>query len=298
MNEGGRAFLGARDFLFRHRDDYAAACAGFRWPELDRVQLGARLVRRARARQPPPGPPDRRDEGGDDADQLRRDGRALLARRQLPARARRPPRRPRAGDAPQRRPPLGDHAGGDQARRGRHPRLHAAHGRRPPGPRRARRVRHVVTDAPSAEKLAAVPGDYTRLLVGGAMEGCGPTRRRYAAPPISRPTARPAPTIRSSSTSPRGPPRSPSWCCTPTRATRWGTSRRCTGSACGRGTCTTTSARRAGPSTPGAASSRRGTRAPPSSSTSSRASTAGRPSRCWPATGSPRSARRPRCGGC
>jgi acetyl-CoA synthetase len=34
--DGGQAFLAARDFLIAHRDDYAAAYAGFRWPELDR----------------------------------------------------------------------------------------------------------------------------------------------------------------------------------------------------------------------------------------------------------------------
>jgi hypothetical protein len=32
-------------------------------------------------------------------------------------------------------------------------------------------------------------------------------------------------------TSPPAPPASPSWCCTRTRATRWATCRRCTGSA-------------------------------------------------------------------
>ena len=31
-----------------HRTDYAAALREFRWPRLERVQLGARLVRRAR----------------------------------------------------------------------------------------------------------------------------------------------------------------------------------------------------------------------------------------------------------
>src|SRR3954470_1905292 len=31
-----QAFLEARDFLIAHRDDYAAAFAGFRWPQLDR----------------------------------------------------------------------------------------------------------------------------------------------------------------------------------------------------------------------------------------------------------------------
>ena len=33
--DAGRAFLEARDFLIAHRDDYAAAYAGFRWPELE-----------------------------------------------------------------------------------------------------------------------------------------------------------------------------------------------------------------------------------------------------------------------
>src|SRR4051794_33652160 len=36
MPHPGRSFLEARDFLIAHRDDYAAACAGFRWPRLDR----------------------------------------------------------------------------------------------------------------------------------------------------------------------------------------------------------------------------------------------------------------------
>src|SRR5579863_4968861 len=30
------AFLAARDFLIRHREDYAVACRDFRWPKLDR----------------------------------------------------------------------------------------------------------------------------------------------------------------------------------------------------------------------------------------------------------------------
>jgi non-ribosomal peptide synthetase component F len=39
-------------------------------------------------------------------------------------------------------------------------------------------------------------------------------------------------------TSPPAPPPSPSWCCTRRKATRWATCRPCTGSACGRGMCT------------------------------------------------------------
>src|SRR5579875_2016998 len=33
---GGAAFKAARDFLLATRNDHRAACAGFRWPELDR----------------------------------------------------------------------------------------------------------------------------------------------------------------------------------------------------------------------------------------------------------------------
>ena len=67
---------------------------------------------------------------------------------------------------------------------------------------------------------------------------------------------------------------SPSSCCTPTRAIRSATCRRCTGSGCSRATSISTSRRRAGPSTHGAVSSRHGTPAPASSSTTTRASTA------------------------
>jgi acetyl-CoA synthetase len=74
--------------------------------------------------------------------------------------------------------------------------------------------------------------------------------------------------------------------------------RPCTGSACGRATCTSTCRRRAGPSTPGPASSHRGTPRPPCCcSTTSGSTRAG----CWTCCGtpgSPRSARRRRSGGC
>ncbi len=36
MPQSAAAFLEARDFLLRHREDYAAAYSGFRWPHLDR----------------------------------------------------------------------------------------------------------------------------------------------------------------------------------------------------------------------------------------------------------------------
>ena len=49
-----RAYLAARDHLITHREDYhEAAAAGFRWPDVGTAnQLGDRLVRSCRARQP------------------------------------------------------------------------------------------------------------------------------------------------------------------------------------------------------------------------------------------------------
>ncbi len=44
------------------------------------------------------------------------------------------------------------------------------------------RVGHVVTDLAGAEKLAQVPGDYTRLLVGGTLAGWTPYEDALAAP--------------------------------------------------------------------------------------------------------------------
>jgi acetyl-CoA synthetase len=34
-SDATQAFRAARDFLLAHRDDYAAAYAGFQWPKLD-----------------------------------------------------------------------------------------------------------------------------------------------------------------------------------------------------------------------------------------------------------------------
>ncbi len=121
-------------------------------------------------------------------------------------------------------------------------------------------MRHVVADAPSSGRFAEVPGDYTRIVVGEEVAGW----RSYAAPRRRpRASSRTVPRKRiipSCCTSLRGPRRSPRWCSTPIRAIRSGTSRRCTGSACARGTCTSTSALPVGRSTPGAAFSHRGTR--------------------------------------
>ncbi len=94
-----------------------------------------------------------------------------------------------------------------------------------------------------------------------------PTARGSAMRPLTvlrrplRPTARRAPTIRCCCTSLPGPPRNRSWCCTASAAIRSADCQRCTGSACSRAMSISTSRRRVGPNTPGAASSRRGMQA-------------------------------------
>ena len=98
------------------------------------------------------------------------------------------------------------------------------------------RVRHVVAAADSAAKFADLPGDYTRIAVGGThLAGIagrpGTTRRRS-----SSPTARPGRATPCCSISPRARRPSRSWSSTAIRAIRSGTSRRCTISACVRAT--------------------------------------------------------------
>ena len=103
------------------------------------------------------------------------------------------------------------------------------------------RARHVITSADNTAKFAEIPGDYTRIAVGGTpqsrRDGIAtrtPTRLR----PSSRRTARRAPPTRCCCISPRARRRGRSWCCTAIRATRSAIWRRCTGSAWSRATCT------------------------------------------------------------
>ena len=164
-----RAFYAAREFLFAHRDDYDTAYRDFRWPELDDVQLGARPLRRRRRR-----PGARRAAGAVDRRagrvrgvlDLRRAVGAVEPGGQLAARVGRAARRP---DRPHARQPgraVGDPAGGDEARRGGHPRDHPAAAPRTcatgwtgaaPG------TSSSPASAPSA--FDDVPGDYTRIAV-------------------------------------------------------------------------------------------------------------------------------------
>ncbi len=84
-----QAFASARDFLVAHREDYAAAYQGFRWPQLRNLQLGARLVRCAGKGQRPAGAVGgRRTTAAEEQAQLPRAVRTLEPRRQLPARLR------------------------------------------------------------------------------------------------------------------------------------------------------------------------------------------------------------------
>ncbi len=171
MNEGGRAFLAARDFLIAHRDDHAAACAGFRWPELDRFNWALDFFDEQARGNHRPALRIVDDEGGETrisfAGMAERSNRVANHLRALGV---------RRGDrvlvmlpnvAPLWEIMLAAIKLGavfspastllsaadlqDRVERGE--------------------MRHVIADPPSAEKLAAVPGDYTRLLVGGEMEG-------------------------------------------------------------------------------------------------------------------------------
>ena len=110
-------------------------------------------------------------------------------------------------------------------------------------------VRHVITDTSQLAKFADIPGDWTRIAVGGPgpaepplaeprRRGGTPTPTRSPGRPGSPPTASPGPATRCCSTSPRAPRPCPSSSRTRRSATRWGTCRPCTGSASSRATCT------------------------------------------------------------
>ena len=155
---------------------------------------------------------------------------------------------------------MGDPARRDEARRGGHPGHDAAHRGRPARPARPRRVPGTWWSAAAdAAKFDGVEGDYTRIAVRGAPEGWLDTPTRTPRPTAFVPdgVTRGSDTLLLYFTS--GTTAKPKLVeHTPRRPTRSGTCRPCTGSACSRATCTSTSPRRAGPSTRGATSSRRG----------------------------------------
>ena len=102
------AFLAARDFPLRHREDYATAYRDFRWPKLDRFNWALDYfdaMARGNA-QPALWLVD--EDGGETKLSFARLERALEPRRQRAARARRPPRRPHPAHARQCRAAVGD----------------------------------------------------------------------------------------------------------------------------------------------------------------------------------------------
>ena len=226
------AFIEARDFLLAHRADYERAYRDFRWPVLDRFNWALDYFDpMARGNQRPA--LWIVDDGG---------GEAKLSFAELAERSNRVANwlrglGVRRGDRlllmlGNVRAAVGMHAGGDETGRGHHSGDDAAEPRRSRDRFARGRVRHVVAGADNAGEIRRPAGRLhpdrgrRRRARLAALRGRPTTRR-----PRSRPTARPGPTIRCCSISPRAPRRSPSSSCTATRAIRSAICRRCTGSA-------------------------------------------------------------------
>ena len=293
------SFLRARDFLIENGRDYEKARAGFRWPELtefnwayDYFDVLARGNSREALRVVG-------DDGADDTADVRGALRDIRPGGRVPSPGGPAPRRPRARDAPQRGGALGDHARRDEARASSSARRRRCCPRRTSrtassaagcaGSSRTRRGREVRVDP---GRLSAHP---RRRTLSGLGRVRGRVRRARGLPSRGNDARR------------RSPPAvlhlghdgaARSSCCTRTAATPSATSRRCTGSGCGKAIGTATSARPAGPSTRGAPSSRRGTPARASSCRGPRGSTLARHSVCSPRTASRPSAPRRPCGAC
>ncbi len=225
-----QAFLAARDQLLSLRGDPAAASAQFRWPQLDPLQLGAGPLRRAWPVATTPPALWIVDEDGRPRSAL-----ALRSCRAAPNQVAnflrapgRAARRPRAADAGQRAGAVGDDAGLHQARRGADSDDHAAHAGRPARPHRTWRACNTWWRAqrrcPSSRHQRA---RSRASCVGGSRRRAGATSQTRASTPADLHPAgqRRRPPTRCCCTSPRAPPPSPSWCCTPTRATRSATCR-------------------------------------------------------------------------
>ena len=301
-------FRAARDRLLALREDYDGRPQRVPVAALRGVQLGPGLVRPARGG---PGQADKPALGivEEDGSATRRSFAELSRRSAQVANWLRAQgvaaRRPRDRDARQPGRAVGTDARRHEARRRHHPDHDPAGPRRPARPGRPRRRglgrrRHVADTG----KFDEVPGDYTRIgsaaARGPAAAGALAAVRGRAAAGVDFTPGRAHPaddTLLLYFTS--GTTSSRSWSSTPTRPTRSGTCRRCTGSACSPATCTSTSPRRAGPSTPGATCSRPWNAEATVLHLQLRALR--RRARCWSrsgARGSPPSARRRRCGGC
>ena len=221
MSAPATPFLEARDFLLRHREDYDAACRGFRWPRLDRFNwaldyfdvLAAGNTRAALL------------------DRRRGRRRAKLSFAELSERSDRVANRLRAlgvkrGDrillmlgnvVPLWETMLAAMKLGAvvipattllTARRPRRP-LRA----RPRAPRRHRRRRRRQIRRASRRSPASPSAAPRRAGAATTMPADAPAR-------FTPDGADRAPPIRCCSISPPAPRRSPSWCCTATRAIR------------------------------------------------------------------------------
>ena len=239
-------FRAARDFLLEQREDYDAAYREFRWPELERVQLGARLVRRRRrAATDRPGAADRR---GATAARRAAPSPSCRARSDQVAAGCAPqgvaPRRPDAADARQPGRAVGDDARGDEARRGDHPGHHrcSAGPTCATGSSAATRAHVIATRPTRGEVRRACPAATPRIAVGDAGRRLAATtrdgRQRSAADFDARRRRRGAddPLLLYFTSGTTAQPKLVEH--THASATRSATCRRCTGSACGPATCT------------------------------------------------------------
>ncbi len=197
MTTATELFRSARDFLLEHREDYTAAYEGFRWPRPEHfnwaldwfdaiadgngrtalhiveedgsevrvsfAEMSARSNRVAnRLREWGVGPEDRILVMLGNQAELWETALAAMKLRAVVI-----PATPLLGPADLR----------DRVDRGR--------------------VRHVIVRAEDTGKFADVPGDYTRIAVGGTGRPAGGRTRRCTRPPTpSPPTAPPPPTTR------------------------------------------------------------------------------------------------------
>ena len=236
-------FQQARAFLLQHRTDYDAAVEGFPLARSGAVQLGAGLVRcgtgARRRQQGSPGAVDRRcrQQPGNKAF-VRGAVAPLQPGREFPARAGPQARRSSVAAARQCRSVVGDHAGGDQARRGGDPRDHAADAGRIARPARSRpRQGRGGVAGPGREirrPRRRRSHSYRRRRVVEARGLAAVTSRRRIFRKRSRRMARPRPTIRCCCISPPAPRQSRNWCGTASAAIPSADCRRCTGSGCSR----------------------------------------------------------------
>jgi acetyl-CoA synthetase len=182
MSGDAGAFLEARDFLLRHRNDYAAAYRGFRWPKLERFNWALDYFDQFAAGNPQPGLW-LVNEGGADvklsfAEIKERSDRAANHLRALGV-ARGDRILLMLGNVV----PLWECMLAAMKLGAVIVPATTLLTRNDLADRFARgRVRHVVASADNAAKFAELPGDYTRIAVGGEAPGWRRYEAAYDAP--------------------------------------------------------------------------------------------------------------------